>query len=166
MKTSARILSSIGYGIACTALVACGGGGSGGDSGADPAAQQAFEQRDAFMHELGDAQELLNDMAAGSIPLDEAAFRAAVETVATSAPMLLGHFENRTIIAESRTTQAVFDNWEDFTAKSDALVTAATALSEATASGGFAAGSPLVRQVRETCGGCHRPYRGPDPDEQ
>lgn len=169
MKTSARILASIGTGIACTALVACGGsedGGGGGGSGADAAAQQAFEERDAYMHELGDALLVLNEMATEERPADDAAFLAAAQTIARRAPDMLGMFENQTIVAESRTKPEVFANWDDFTAKHGALVTAANALAEAASTGGFAGGRNLVAPLRDTCGGCHRPYRGPDPDAQ
>jgi cytochrome c556 len=163
MKTSASILASIGTGIACTALVACGGGeGGGGGSGAGSAAQQAFEARDAYMHELGDAILVLNDMAAEEIPADDAAFRAAAQTIAQRAPDMLSMFENQEIVADSRTKPEVFTNWADFTAKQGALVTAANALNEAATSGGFAAGRSLVAPLRDTCGGCHRPYRGPE----
>ena len=170
MKTSARILASIGTGIACTALVACGGGGGGGEagggSGSDSAAQQAFEARDAYMHELGDAILVLNEMASEERPADDAAFRAAAATIAQRAPEMLDMFENQTIVAESRTKPEVFTSWDDFTMRHSALVQAANALNAAASSGGFAAGRSLVAPLRDTCGGCHRPYRGPDPDQQ
>lgn len=162
MNTSARILATIGTGIACIGLTACGGGGGGSDTSSPE--YQAFVERDAFMNELGDAILVINDMAAEEIPVDEAAFRQAVDTIATQAPMLVSHFENQTIVPESRTKPEVFANWDDFVAKNDALVTAANALRTATASGGFAAGRPLVPAMRDTCGSCHRAYRGPEPE--
>ena len=166
MKTSARILASIGTGIACTALVACGGGGSeGGGYGADAAAQQAFEARDAYMHELGDAILVRNEMASEERPADDAAFLAAARTIADRAPAMLDQFENQTIVADSRTKPEVFANWADFTTKHGALVTAANALAEAASTGGFAGGRALVAPLRDTCGGCHRPYRGPEPEQ-
>ena len=158
MNKSARILASIGTGIAFIGLSACGGGG--GDTSSPE--YQAFVERDAFMNELGEAVRVINDMAAEEIPVDEAAFRQAVDTVATQAPLLVSHFENQTIVEESRTEPEVFSNWADFTAKNDALVTAANALRTATASGGFAAGRPLIRAMVDTCGSCHRAYRGPE----
>jgi cytochrome c556 len=168
MNTSARILASIGFGLSCAALVACGGGEGGGatgggGSGGDAAAQQAFEARDAYMHELGDAILVLNEMASEERAADDAAFLAAARTIADRAPAMLDHFENQTIVAESRTKPEVFANWEDFTTKHGALVTAANALAEAASTGGFAGGRALVVPLRDTCGGCHRPYRGPEP---
>jgi len=172
MKTSARIPGSIALGLACTALVACGGGDAGGSgeagggSGAGSAAQQAFEERDAYMHQLGDAILVLNEMASEERPADDAAFLASAQAIARLAPDMLTMFENQTIVAESRTKPEVFANWADFTTKHGALVTAANALAEAASTGGFAAGRGLVAPLRDTCGGCHRPYRGPDPDQQ
>ena len=90
---------------------------------------------------------------------------AAAQTIADRAPDMLAMFENQTIVAESRTKPEVFTNWADFTARHGALVTAANALAAAASSGGFAAGRSLVAPLRDTCGGCHRPYRGPDPDQ-
>ena len=164
MKTSTRILGSIGLGLACTALVACGGGGSGGSDTSSPE-YLAFQERDGFMQELGDAILVLNDMAAEDIPADDAAFLAAARTIADRAPAMLDYFENRTIVPESRTKPEVFTNWDDFVAKHGALVTAANALAEAAATGGFAAGRSLVAPMRDTCGSCHRPYRGPEPEQ-
>jgi cytochrome c556 len=86
----------------------------------------------------------------------------SARTIAEHAPGLLGLFENQTLIAESRSKPEIWSNWDDFVAKSEALTSAASALVEAAESGGFAAGRPLVRGVRESCGGCHRPYRAPD----
>jgi cytochrome c556 len=165
MKTSSRILASIGTGIACTALVACGGGEGSGDAGGSGGgdAQQAFEARDAYMQELGDAIIVLNEMAGEQRPVDEAAFLAAARTISDRAPDMLEYFENQTIVPMSRTKPEVFANWDDFTSKHSALVQASSALTAAASSGGFAAGRPLVVPLRDTCGGCHRPYRGPEP---
>lgn len=164
MKTSARTLASIGTGIACTALVACGGGSDGGGSDTSSPAYLAFEERDAFMNELGDAILVLNDMVAEDIPLDEAAFLGAARTIAERSPAMLDFFENQTIVPQSRTKPEVFSNWDDFVMRHTALVQSANALYEATSSGGFAAGRNLVAPMRDTCGGCHRPYRGPEPE--
>jgi cytochrome c556 len=158
MNSKAGILAFICMGIACTGLVACGGGGSDPNS----PEYQAYMQRQEAMDMLGEAILVLNDMSAEDIPVDEAAFRAAAETIAAGAATLLDEFENQTIVPESRTKPEVFQNWDDFAAKNAALETAANALVAATASGGFAAGRGLVVGVRDSCGGCHRPYRAPE----
>jgi cytochrome c556 len=160
MNKRAGILASICTGMAGIGLVACGGGGGGSDPNSPE--YLAYMERDAFMQELGDAILVLNDMASEDIPVDEAAFLAAARTIATRSPAMLDYFENQTLAPESRTKPEVFANWDDFVTKHGALVQAANALAEATASGGFAAGRSLVAPMRDTCGGCHRPYRAPE----
>jgi cytochrome c556 len=122
----------------------------------------AYMERHEAMEELGEAILVLNDMSAEEIPVDEDAFLGAARTIATGAGTLLDHFENQTIVPESRAKPEIWQNWDDFVAKNDALVTASNALVEAASSGGFAAGRSLVAPMRDTCGGCHRPYRGPE----
>ena len=158
MKQLAGTLATIGSGLAFATLAACGGGGSDPDS----PEYQAFMQRDALMGDLGEAILVLNEMSTEEIPVDEAAFLAAARTIADRAPALIDGFENQTIVPESRARPEIFANWDDFTAKNAALVTAANALVEATSSGGFAAGRGIVSQVRDSCGACHRPYRAPE----
>lgn len=158
MKNHAGFLATLGSGLAFAALAACGGGGADTDS----PGYQAFMARDAFMHELGDSLLVLNEMSTEERPVDEAAFLAAAQSIATLAPQMVGHFENQTLVEESRTKPEVWQNWADFSAKADALVQASRALSTAASNGGFAAGRGLVVGVRDTCGGCHRPYRGPE----
>jgi cytochrome c556 len=144
-------------GAALAVLVACGGG-----SDPNTPEYQAYMQREAVMEELGDAILPLNEMSQEERPVDEQVFLQSAQSIVANAAKLLDGFQNQTIVPESRTKPEVFANWDDFVAKSDALIAAADALVEATESGGFAAGRGLVRGVRDTCGGCHRPYRAPE----
>ena len=50
-------------------------------------------------------------------------------------------------------------NDPDFEKKAADLQTAATALADAAQANGFEASKGMVAAVRQTCGGCHRPYR-------
>jgi len=155
--TRATILRTLTTGFALATLAACGGG-------SDPNSPefQAYEQRDAVMHEMGDAILVLNDMSREQIPVDDAAFRTAAQDLSASAARMLDGFQNQTIVPESRTMPEVFQNWDDFVAKTEALQEAASALAAAAASGGFAEGRGLVEGARNSCGSCHRVYRAPE----
>jgi cytochrome c556 len=152
-------LKALLTGFALAALTACGGG-------TDPNSPeyQAFMQRDAVMEELGEAILPLNQMSQEEIPVDEQVFLESARTLAARAGDLLDGFDNQTLIPESRVTADIWANWDDFVAKNDAMIEAANALVAAAESGGFAAGRDLVRPLRDSCGNCHRPYRGPEPD--
>lgn len=147
-------------GLALLVLSACGGGGTDMNS----PEYQAYAQRQAVMDELRDAILPLNQMSRDEIPVDETVFLASVQALAASSEKIMDGWDNETIVAESRATADIWANMADFAAKGDDLISASAALLAATESGGFAAGSPLVEAARMTCGGCHQPYRGPDPD--
>jgi cytochrome c556 len=146
--------------MALAALSACGGGGSDPDS----PEYLAFIERDAVMADLRDGLLPLNQMVSEEIPVDEALFLASARSLAANAPRVLDGFDNQTVVPESRSTPEIWANWADFESKGEALQSAANALAAAAESGGFAAGRELVRGVRDTCSGCHTPYRGPEPD--
>lgn len=158
MKRRATLLRVLTTGIAFAALGACGGGGS------DPNSPefQAYEQRHEVMETLGEAILVLNDMAREQIAVDEDAFLEAARSLAANSMLVLDGFENQTLVPESRTEPAVWENWDDFVAKANDLMAASTALADAAESGGFAAGRGLVEQARNTCGACHRVYRAPE----
>jgi len=143
-------------GMSFLVLTACGGGG-GAEMGSE-----SHMQRHETMEALGDAILPLNQMAQGEMPVDEAVFLEQARSLAASSADVFVGFDDQTQDEHSRAKPEIWDNWDDFVAKGEALQTAATALLEAAESGGSAAGIPLVRGVRDTCGGCHRPYRAPE----
>lgn len=159
MKERSSILKALTAGLVFSGLVACGGG-------TDPNSPeyQAYEARHELMESLGDAILPLNQMSNEEIPVDEAVFLQSARDLAASARMVRDTFQEQVLIPESRSTPEIWENWDDFVAKDEALVTAANELVAATEDGGFAAGRGLVRTLRDTCGGCHRPYRAPEPE--
>lgn len=56
----------------------------------------------------------------------------------------------------------VWQKWDDFVAKANALNAAATALSEAAAGGDMSAMMPRVKALGDACRGCHNDYRKPE----
>jgi len=158
MKIKLMKWKSLPAAAAFAAVAACGGVDK------DSPEYQAHMQRHETMEALGDAILPLNQMTQEEIPVDDAVFVASARSLADAAANMLDGFDNSTPVADSRAKPEIWDNWDDFVAKAEALQTAATALAAAADSGGFAAGRELVRGVRDTCGGCHRPYRAAEED--
>ena len=97
--------------------------------------------------------------------------------MATVAPM--GHAEHHAVAFErmaqalanafpegsagegSRALPAIWENRDDFMNKVTAIQTASARLVTAARSGDREAIGNAMQGVRQTCGGCHQPYRGP-----
>jgi cytochrome c556 len=158
MKTRSRILTTTTALFAVATLAACSGGGT------DPEAPgfAAYKHRDSVMHLLAEKTLVINGMAREEIELDEAEFVAATRHLAALSEMMLEGFEDQTLVAESRTEPAVWENWDDFESKANALVDAANDLAQAAASGGFEAARGSVQDTVSNCGSCHRAYRAPE----
>jgi cytochrome c556 len=146
-----------GVSILLTALTACGGGGPSYDP--DSPEGKAYVYRDSVM-EVADAKaRLLVGMVREEIELDEAVFAKATADLAALSTMMIYGFENKTLVEESRTDPAVWENWDDFKDKVDSLVQATAELADTAEKGGFAAAQGLVQPTVQNCGGCHRSYR-------
>jgi len=151
--------------LACSflALAACGQqSGSGGGAAApadDTPEQQAFEFRDGVMHALSWKVAKLNGMAQGEIPADDAGSVKIAHDVAALAGMLTDGFIPNSIVKGSAALPEIWMTFPDFQQKATDLQTAATAFADAAQANGFAAAKGMVPAIRQTCGGCHRPYR-------
>jgi cytochrome c556 len=164
MKIRSTILTTTVI-LGFATLAACGGGG-----GSDPETPEfeAYKYRDSVMHAASTKMALINGMAREQIPLDEAKFVKATADLKALAGMMLEGFENKTLVPESMTEPAVWENWDDFQSRMNNLVTAADALAMAAANGGFQAARGLVTAspggTSSNCGGCHTTYRKRDDD--
>jgi cytochrome c556 len=114
------------------------------------------------MRVLASKMALLGAMARGEAEVDDAAFRKAASDLDALAGMVTEGFMPEGAIEVSATLPETWTNWSDFQAKANDLEQAASALAEATQSGGFQAGQSLVQSTAGTCGGCHRSYRRRD----
>jgi cytochrome c556 len=162
MNTRSKIQTIIAI-FGFVTLAACGGGG-----GSDPETPeyQAYEFRDSVMHAASTKMALINGMAREQIPLDEAAFVKATADLKALSGMMLEGFENPTLVPESMAEPAIWENWDDFEARMNNLITATDALAAAAANGGFQAARGLVTAsaggTSSNCGGCHTTYRKRD----
>lgn len=147
-------------GTTAALLAACGGGGASGPS-FDPQSPEgaAYVYRQAVMDLVNVKGRLMLSMAREEVEIDEAAFVEAAQDFAALSAMMIDGFENETLVAESRTDPAVWENWSDFEAKIEALEQASAELADAATSGGFDAARGLVQTTMRSCGDCHNPYR-------
>lgn len=119
----------------------------------------AFRYRQGLMRAVEWKQGKLNGMAAGEIPVDEAQFVKTARDLAVLGGMLSEGFIPNSQVTGSAAKPEIWTNWNDFVQKATDLQTAAQGLADAAAANGFEASKGMVAGVRQTCGGCHRPYR-------
>ncbi|MDJ1009391.1 MAG: cytochrome c [Paracoccaceae bacterium] len=107
------------------------------------------------MSEIGAAHKVLRQMALGEAGFDATAAEAARERLIGAARQTPRLFEAREDDPKSEAKPAIWENFGDFTEKSDALVLAATAaeLSSLDALKG------AVGEIGQACVACHDLYR-------
>jgi cytochrome c556 len=148
---------------ASTALVLLAGCG-GEPPLEDTPEGRAYLERQSIMDQIAEQVQVLGGMARGDIPDDEAAFTAAATALVPLAQRMTEGFQVEGIVSASRAVPEIWQNMEDFEQKAQDTVDAAMAVANAAQSGDFEGAKELAGNIGGTCGGCHRPYRGPDPD--
>lgn len=112
----------------------------------------------AWMHSMGlagQSSKALGNMVKGKATYDAAAALAAKDTLIEVSGSLAILFETKSADPVSEALPAIWDNYDDFTAKAEAMQAAATALDVSSVE---AIGLGL-RDLAQTCRGCHRAYR-------
>lgn len=120
----------------------------------------AHGARHAAMKAIGAHMKALGAVAKGSAPVDEAA-----KTHAMSLASLAGTFKylfpEEPIAEKSRALPAIWERWDEFAAISDEFTTKSYAVVTAVSGGKAADVGAALGEVGKTCGGCHKPFRGP-----
>lgn len=138
-------------------LAGCGGGA--GPTVPDTPEGAAFTFRTSLMETIAWKMTQVGGMADGEIPVDEEAFRKHTSDVAALAGMVPDGFIPNSAIEGSAALPDIWTNMADFQAKAADFQNAAQALATTAQQSGFEAAKGMVQAVRQTCGGCHRPYR-------
>lgn len=120
-------------------------------------AQSMHDKREEVMKAQGAQIGVLAGMAQEKAPYDAAAATAAAtklaEIAAWDAEELFPQGD-----ATGRALPAIWENWDDFQAKHEALVTASATM--ATEAGkGLDALKAAIGPIGAACGGCHQAYR-------
>jgi cytochrome c556 len=156
MKKLSTLLGAL---LAPMLLISCSQGG--GSAAVDDSPEGvAFRYRHGLMEAVAWKTARLRGMADGSIPVNEAEFVKSARDLATLGGMLPEGFIPNSIVEGSRALPDIWMNFNDFTQKAGDLSTRAQALADAAAANGFEASKGMVQAVGQTCGACHRPYRG------
>lgn len=116
---------------------------------------EAVKARQAAMGTLGAQMKTLGGMAKGAVAFDAAAATAAVATIKESASMVPALFEAEETDPLTEAKPEIWMKWDEFTAKSDALVKAAESVDVSTLDGVKAA----LGQLGGTCQSCHEQFR-------
>ncbi len=111
--------------------------------------------RKALMQQVRANTAVLGDMASGKAAFDAAAAATAKAGLAAAAAQAPALFEPEVTEAASKAKAEIWMNWDDFVAKSEALVTAAEALDVGTLDS-LRAG---MGAVGGSCQACHTDYR-------
>ena len=100
-------------------------------------------------------------MVKGKIPFDQAAFQKNAEGLATAArlDLLAGFPKGSYDPEESRAKQAIWQKWDEFEDKFQALQRESAKLAEVARGGDMAAIKAQFGKTAKTCGGCHKPFR-------
>ncbi len=108
------------------------------------------------MSQIGAETKVIGQMVKGEIPFDVDKARAAVTAIAEQSTKVPGLFEAREDDPKSEALPAIWENFPDFTAKTEAMEEAARAASNLQTSEELAA---ALGAIGETCKDCHRSYR-------
>ena len=96
--------------------------------------------------------------------------RKAAMGRASSAARMPGRFVKGTSlkdgVGKTRAKPAIWVKWADFEAASGKLKAAGANLATAAAGGDAAAIKMAAGAIGKSCGGCHKPFRGPKPKKQ
>lgn len=115
------------------------------------------EKREGMMKQIGGAMGALSAIAKGTKPFDAAAVQAAVTTISTNAKAFPDQFPTGSE-ADSAAAPAIWENFDDFKAKSAKLGSDADAVlaSMPTDQAGVAT---AMQSLGADCGACHQTYR-------
>lgn len=115
--------------------------------------------RQAQMKSVGQSMGALGAIVKGEKPYDQAAVQAALETVSTSMKAFPDQFPAGTETGlESEAAPAIWENMEDFRAKSEKLAAAADTLLASVPAEQAGVGAAM-KTLGATCGDCHETYR-------
>ncbi len=107
------------------------------------------------MSAVGKAAKTLGEMAKGEAPLHQAKARMARDTLSLGAGKIPALFESPATDPKSEALPLIWENWEDFTARAQAMQAAALELDFTTRNNL----SKSMKTLGATCGGCHERYR-------
>jgi cytochrome c556 len=110
------------------------------------------------MERQADDMKIIGDMAKGKTPFDAAKAAEAARDIGVTAKKIHELFPEGSGGGKSEALPAIWEHWDDFTAKADELGTAADTLAAAL-DGGDPDWKGAFRGVSDACKACHQDYR-------
>ncbi|MEM8728626.1 MAG: cytochrome c [Pseudomonadota bacterium] len=121
------------------------------------ASNPTVQARKEAMRAIGADTKTLGDMAKGKIPFDATVAQAAASNMASQAAEIPALFEAQEDDPVSKAKAEIWDNWEDFVSKGEALEIAAT--NAASSITDQASLGPALQSIGGSCNSCHTPYQ-------
>ncbi|ARE41476.1 Cytochrome c-556 [Rhodovulum sp. P5] len=122
------------------------------------ATEPTVKARQELMEKIGMNTKLISQMAKGEKPFDASAAQQAVATIAEKAGETPAAFKTQADDPESTAKANIWEDFDDFTAKSEALHKAAMAADVSSLDALRAA----LPEIGKTCKSCHDDYRTKD----
>ncbi len=157
MKTTAVKLMAVLAVFAVFASSQVAAQGMGGQP-AKPIEELAGNYRNGMFHGIDFNYQLMNGMYRGSVEKNDELFLKAASDLHTLSGLVTVGFVMGTQEYAKLSTDAVWDDQEDFNNKMEDFQTKAGVLATA-AEGGVDSAESDFNSLRQTCGGCHRNYR-------
>ena len=118
-----------------------------------------YEERNMVMKSLGGAMKKLGAAVATG---DTAEMQNLANQISSSAVRMPALFEGQGPSDQSRAKAEIWLNFDDFTAKANALKIAADSVAADAADGKLGSDpTTIVGKIGATCGACHKAYLGP-----
>lgn len=149
---------ALGLGAAGTVMASSHGHGGDGHSHADGS---AFGARQTVMHTIGGHMKALGAVAKGEMAAD-AATAVHAESLHALAASTKFMFPEGSITDKSRSKPEIWSDWAGFEKAADAFTDATAAMIPIAKTGDAAQIGAALGEIGKTCGGCHKPYRGPE----
>ncbi|WP_323784311.1 cytochrome c [Thalassovita sp.] len=111
--------------------------------------------RMALMTEIKDATAVIGGMAKGKLEFNPDQAAAAKAVLNKSAVQITDAFETPATDPKSEALPVIWENWDDFSTKANALAQAASGIDTGTLEGVQAG----LQALGASCGGCHKLYR-------
>ena len=106
---------------------------------------------------IGDATKVLGEMAKGTTPFDAAKAEEALASIAAKAADVPALFKAQEDDPKSEALPAIWEDYEDFSAKAKALEIAASEAAGSLTS--VQEVGAALQSIGQTCKGCHSQYR-------
>ena len=123
-------------------------------------ADDFVDKRSKLMKSISAANKSIKS-AVGKKDYKTVAAKARVVANALEMNSFSKHFPQNTAVGKSRAKASIWSNWNDFMSKAQDGHENAMALAAAAEANDGAKVASAYKAYGQTCGGCHKPYRGP-----